>query len=240
MLPQELLLEVSAYLTPVEIQSLHRASRETCDATKGLVNSRDYMEWLAVNDRPGFHNHMGARLWQLEVERRGLDMSYRGLKCKGERGLCFTRANCHDDYIVYDKCIRMGWHDHISTLRCCMDSVADVDGMKIPVEGFPDSDNYYRREGIAQDNLLEISIGPTFTRCDLDVILGHMKRLQRACLDVVEAIKPIQHRHEIYTTYPGKLKRMHTALAKRIQWLDTLIETARPVAPCVDSVYPAG
>lgn len=226
-IPCDATREVIACLSPVDIKSVHQTCKEMRDITTGAVSQREYGEWLAKYDRRGFHNWMGARLWQLEVELKGLDDSYRAYKCRGKQGIGYTRANCHSDYLIFDKCIRMtnhrGWGYYFILLKGVMDSVADVDGIPIAIEGFPGSDNYYRREGVAKDTTLQISKGPTFTKEDLGVILGHLKRLHAICLEVVEAVRPIEHRHEIYATYPGKLKRVLTGITKRIEWLENII-----------------
>lgn len=223
-LPQELQKNVLGFLDADSVKALHSVSKDMSVLTTGTMKSCEYGKQLAATNRREFHNWMGGRLWKLYKEQESLHEAYRKFKCRGNNEYQITRANHHSDFEVYDKCIRIlnkWWCGHIFTvLRCAMDCVADVDKIPLHVEGYADSDCYYRREGITAVAPLPISEGPTFTRGDLVVVLGWLRRLHAISLEVEGWARTISKRHDFYSRNPGDVKRVRSVLEKRIRWLE--------------------
>jgi hypothetical protein len=212
-LPHEMTREIASYLTPSEIKQLHCTSKALCEDTAGIVK----MEALHA-----YHFRVGGRIHRLEMQRQHLDDMYRQFKCRGpaeSRG--YTRARRHQDYLVYDRCVRLNskWsYDYIFVyLRGAMDSLASYQGVPTSFAGC--ADVYYDR-GVESFEPIPISSGATFSREDLQHILSFLTSLYDLTVEVMEAIQILVARHEMYASTYKKLSRIAAVIQNRIIWLN--------------------
>jgi hypothetical protein len=213
-LPLELAAQVIGYLNIGDVQSLHSACKAARDLTLGKIE-------LPAKQR--YHHIMGDRIWTLEQECESLNDGYRKFKCRRPRYGGYAHANHHDDYEVFDKCIRIsnGWHPgHVFTeLRGVMDSVAYVEQVDPEIPGIPHSDVYYRRGGISRTEPLTVSEGPTFNKADLVMIMSYLKRLHALIGEIETEAIGIRNANDFYAGYPAQMKRLREVIERRIKWL---------------------
>jgi hypothetical protein len=206
LLPHEMTREIAGYLNPVDIGNLHCTSKALREDTTGLVK---------METNHAYHFRMGGRIHRLELQRQHLDSMYRQFKCRGPaESRCYIRANRHDDFTVYDKCVRLGpkWGcRHVFVyLKAIMDRLASYQGMSVSAC----NEVYYSRDRECFDPI-PISSEATFSREDLQDILSFVNDLYSLIVVALEATHMFTD-----TRTHQKLHRIAATIKNRADWLE--------------------